>query len=152
MGLSVLWTVYAALALGWGFTRRNRPLRYAALGLLGLTVVKAFAVDFAAVQTSYRILSFLVLGVVLLLVSLAYQKLGKSAQAKLEFDRVLDQNTDKEIHPSATLALAQVLDDLGDLDGARAQLAKWPRSALIPDARQYLGSLNLKALRTKDQR
>ena len=77
VGLSVLWTVYAGLALGWGFARRNRPLRYAALGLLGLTVVKAFAVDFAAVQTSYRILSFLVLGVVLLLVSLAYQKLVK---------------------------------------------------------------------------
>ena len=77
VGLSVLWTVYAGLALGWGFARRNRPLRYAALGLLGLTVAKAFAVDFAAVQTSYRILSFLVLGVVLLLVSLAYQKLVK---------------------------------------------------------------------------
>jgi uncharacterized membrane protein len=78
VGLSILWTVYAGLALGWGFVRRNRPLRYAALGLLGLTVVKVFAVDFAAVQTSYRILSFLVLGVALLLVSLAYQKLVKS--------------------------------------------------------------------------
>lgn len=75
VGLSVLWTVYAGLALGWGFVRRNRPLRYAALGLLGLTVFKVFAVDFAAVKTSFRILSFLVLGVVLLLVSLAYQKM-----------------------------------------------------------------------------
>jgi uncharacterized membrane protein len=75
VGLSVLWTVYAGLALAWGFVRGNRPLRYAALGLLGLTVVKVFAVDFAAVKTSYRILSFLVLGIVLLLVSLAYQKL-----------------------------------------------------------------------------
>jgi hypothetical protein len=75
VGLSVLWTVYAGLALGWGFVRSNPRLRYAALGLLGLTVVKVFAVDFAAVKTSYRILSFLVLGVVLLLVSLVYQKL-----------------------------------------------------------------------------
>jgi uncharacterized membrane protein len=31
-------------------------------------------VDFAEVRTAYRILSFVVLGVVLLLVSLAYQK------------------------------------------------------------------------------
>lgn len=75
VGLSVLWTVYAGLALGWGFVRRNRELRYAALALLGLTVVKVFAVDFAAVKTSSRILSFLVLGIVLLLVSLVYQKL-----------------------------------------------------------------------------
>ena len=28
----------------------------------------------------------------------------------------------------------------------RKLLAKYPRSALLPDARQYLGSLNLKAL------
>ena len=74
-GLSVLWTVYAAAALAWGFARRNPAVRYAALALLGLTVLKVFAVDFAAVKTSYRILSFLVLGVVLLLVSLVYQKL-----------------------------------------------------------------------------
>ena len=69
---------------------------------------------------------------------------------------MIDEGSDADIHPAATLALAQTLDELGDLDGARAQLrkllAKWPRSALIPDARQYLGSLNLKALRTKDQR
>jgi uncharacterized membrane protein len=37
--------------------------------------LKVFAVDFAAVKTSYRILSFLVLGIVLLMVSLVYQKL-----------------------------------------------------------------------------
>ncbi len=86
----------------------------------------------------------------------ALRQLGKHAQAKLELDAVLAQNSDKEVHADATWLLAQTLDDLGDLDGARAQLrkllAKWPRSALIPDARQYLGSLNLKALRSKDQR
>ena len=75
VGLSVLWTVYAALALAWGFTRRTPAVRYAALALLGLTVFKVFAVDFSAAKTSLRILSFLVLGVVLLLVSLVYQKL-----------------------------------------------------------------------------
>lgn len=75
VGLSVLWTLYAAVALGWGFVRHRAAVRYAALGLLGLIVLKVFAVDFAAVKTSYRILSFLVLGVVLLLVSVVYQRL-----------------------------------------------------------------------------
>jgi uncharacterized membrane protein len=74
VGLSVLWTLYGALALVWGFLRKDPPVRYAALGLFGLTVLKVFMVDFAAVQTSFRILSFLVLGIVLLLVSLVYQK------------------------------------------------------------------------------
>ncbi len=74
VGLSVLWTLYAALALGWGFVRSRPPVRYAALALLGFTVLKVFLVDLAAVRTVYRILSFLVLGVVLLGVSLLYQK------------------------------------------------------------------------------
>jgi uncharacterized membrane protein len=73
-GLSVLWAVYAGVALAWGFARSNPAVRYAALALLGLTVFKVFTVDFAEVKTAYRIMSFVVLGVVLLLVSLAYQK------------------------------------------------------------------------------
>jgi uncharacterized membrane protein len=74
VGLSLLWTLYAAAALAWGFIRSNPVGRYAALALFGLTVIKVFAVDLGAVRTGYRILSFLVLGVVLLLVSVAYQK------------------------------------------------------------------------------
>ena len=74
VGLSILWTLFAAAALGWGFIRSRPPVRYAALALLGLTVFKVFLVDLAAVRTAYRILSFLVLGVVLLGVSFLYQK------------------------------------------------------------------------------
>ena len=74
VGLSVLWTLYAAAALAWGFIRSRPAIRYAALALFGLAVFKVFFVDLAAVRTAYRILSFLVLGVVLLLVSLVYQK------------------------------------------------------------------------------
>jgi uncharacterized membrane protein len=73
-GLSVLWAIYAGVALAWGLARDNRAIRYAGLALLGLTVFKVFAIDFAEVRTAYRILSFVVLGVVLLLVSVAYQK------------------------------------------------------------------------------
>jgi uncharacterized membrane protein len=74
VGLSVLWALYAAVVLGWGFLRSRPAARYAALGLLGLTAFKVFYVDLAAVRTAYRIVSFLVLGVVLLGVSLLYQK------------------------------------------------------------------------------
>ncbi|MGH7398965.1 MAG: DUF2339 domain-containing protein, partial [Candidatus Rokuibacteriota bacterium] len=74
IGLSVLWTLYAAAALAWGFFRSSAAVRYGALALFGLTVIKVFAVDLGAVKTAYRILSFLILGIVLLLVSLAYQR------------------------------------------------------------------------------
>ncbi len=74
VGLSVLWTLYAAVALAWGFLRGSAAARYGALALFGLAVVKVFLVDLSAVRTAYRIVSFLILGVVLLLVSLLYQK------------------------------------------------------------------------------
>jgi uncharacterized membrane protein len=81
LGLSILWTVYAAAALAWGFLRRSLALRYAALLLFGLTIVKVFFVDMASVKTAYRMLSLLVLGVVLLLVGLLYQKASRRPAA-----------------------------------------------------------------------
>ena len=81
VGLSVLWTLYAAVTLAWGFLRRSTALRYAALGLFALVIVKVFIVDLASVKTLYRMLSFLVLGVVLLLVGLLYQKASRRPRA-----------------------------------------------------------------------
>jgi uncharacterized membrane protein len=82
VGLSVLWTLYAALALGWGFVRSSAVVRYGALALFGFTALKVFLVDLSAVRTAYRILSFLILGVVLLLVSLLYQKARRPEAAE----------------------------------------------------------------------
>jgi uncharacterized membrane protein len=81
LGLSMLWTAYAAATLAWGFLRRSVALRYAALCLFGLTIVKVFFVDMASIKTAYRMLSLLVLGVVLLLVGLLYQKASRRPAA-----------------------------------------------------------------------
>lgn len=78
VGLSLLWTFYAAVALAWGFARETPVVRYGALALFGITVIKVFLVDLAAVSTVYRIVSFLVLGVVLLGVSVLYQKVRRA--------------------------------------------------------------------------
>lgn len=86
----------------------------------------------------------------------AQRRLGKPAQAKVLIDEVLAQNTDRELHKQATWLLSFIHEDLKDLDAARTALRgltrKWPRSALVPDARKRLGELNLKALRTRSQR
>jgi uncharacterized membrane protein len=84
LGLSILWTVYAAATLAWGFVRRSVALRYAALCLFGLTIVKVFFVDLASVKTAYRMLSLLILGVMLLLVGLLYQKASRRPAAGRE--------------------------------------------------------------------
>jgi hypothetical protein len=79
VGLSVLWTILAAIGLVWGLVRAVPVLRYGALALLAVVIVKAFAVDLAAIHTGYRIVSFLVLGLVLLGVSYLYQRVRRPA-------------------------------------------------------------------------
>jgi uncharacterized membrane protein len=79
VGLSVLWTIYAAAALAVGFLRRLPAARYAALTLLGFTILKVFLVDLSALNAIYRIVSFIVLGVVLLAIAFVYQRRARPA-------------------------------------------------------------------------
>jgi uncharacterized membrane protein len=79
VGLSALWTLYAAVMVAWGFVRSVPAARYAGLGLFGLTILKVFLVDLSELQAVYRIASFFVLGLVLLGVSYAYQRVRLKA-------------------------------------------------------------------------
>jgi uncharacterized membrane protein len=72
--LSAAWGLYALSLLVAGIARGLRPLRILALGFLLLTVGKVFLSDLANLTGLYRILSFLGLGVSLILVSLLYQR------------------------------------------------------------------------------
>jgi uncharacterized membrane protein len=74
VALSVLWGVIGLGAVVVGFSRKWRELRYAALGLLGVTLVKILFVDLAHVRPVYRILSFMVVGLMLLCVSFVYHR------------------------------------------------------------------------------
>jgi uncharacterized membrane protein len=75
VGLSVLWTLYAAGLLAFGFLRSLAPVRYAGLGLLGVVFLKVMLVDLSRLDAIYRILSFGVLGIVLFGVAFLYQRL-----------------------------------------------------------------------------
>jgi uncharacterized membrane protein len=74
MGLSILWTLYAFAAMGIGIQRRLAALRLGAIGLFALTVAKVFLVDLGRLDAGYRILSFVVLGVLLILASFLYTR------------------------------------------------------------------------------
>lgn len=74
MALSVLWAAYATALAAAGFVRRSATLRWAALALFALTIVKAMLVDIARLEQLYRIIVFFVLGVLLLLVAWGYHK------------------------------------------------------------------------------
>src|SRR6185369_2852994 len=74
MALSVIWAAYAAALAALGFARRIAAIRWAALVLFALTIVKAMLVDIAALQQLYRIMVFFVLGILLLLVAWGYHR------------------------------------------------------------------------------
>ncbi len=77
MSLSVTWGVYAIAMLAIGFWRKVRSLRLTALGLFGLTALKLVLIDMARVQEVYRIISFLVLGILMIGASYLYHRVEK---------------------------------------------------------------------------
>jgi TolA-binding protein len=76
----------------------------------------------------------------------ALWRLGRSGEAAIIAQEVIDQNIDKELQDDATLLLSECAEDLGNIDDARNALKmllrRWPRSALVPDARKRLADLN----------
>jgi uncharacterized membrane protein len=82
LSLSVVWALYGAGLLVVGRVRRSRLLRLMALALLGLTTLKVFLLDLSGLDSAYRIVSFIVLGAILLAVSYLYQKSQQRAAAE----------------------------------------------------------------------
>ncbi len=80
VGWSVFWAACGVVYIILGFIIGDRPLRYFALGLLGLTLLKVTLVDLSGAGTGWRILSFIGLGAVLLGTSVLYGKFGNSRQ------------------------------------------------------------------------
>jgi uncharacterized membrane protein len=74
LAISVLWIVYALALMVGGVTLKAAALRWQALVLLGVAIAKVFFFDLSFLTRFYRIVSFFVLGLVLLLVSFFYQR------------------------------------------------------------------------------
>ncbi|MGD8861525.1 MAG: tetratricopeptide repeat protein [Myxococcales bacterium] len=83
----------------------------------------------------------------------ALRKLGRAGEATILAQEVLDQNIDKELQDDAAWLLSECAEDLGNIDDARNAvrllLRRWPRSALVPDARKRLGELNKRVWKGK---
>ena len=77
MYISVMWAVYGAVLMAVGFWRKSKILRYIALGLFVLLLVKVFILDTSMVKNVYRIAAFLATGVTLVGVSYLYQYVKK---------------------------------------------------------------------------
>lgn len=74
LSLSVFWALYASVLTGIGIIKRLREARMMGILLLGVTVLKVFLLDLSRLDTFYRIISFIVLGLLLLAVSYGYHR------------------------------------------------------------------------------
>ncbi|MGA3372594.1 MAG: DUF2339 domain-containing protein [Terracidiphilus sp.] len=71
---SVWFMLFGAILLAAGFWRRSAFLRWQALALLAVTIIKVFLFDMSELSQGYRILSFFGLGALLFAVSFVYQR------------------------------------------------------------------------------
>jgi hypothetical protein len=78
--LTLAWGALALALLGAGFAVRERPLRLQGLALFLLCVLKLFVYDLRNLETPFRILSFVALGLILLGVSWAYTRFRTHVQ------------------------------------------------------------------------
>jgi uncharacterized membrane protein len=74
MSYSIAWALFALLLLIVGIRRRLAAIRYAALALLGITVVKLFFHDLSQLDQLYRIGAFIAVAVIAILASFLYQR------------------------------------------------------------------------------
>ncbi len=82
--LSALWGLVGIAGLIAGLRRDIAPLRNAALTLLLLTVAKVFLYDLSTLTSIYRVVSFFVLGGLLLAGAFSYQRLRPPPRPDLE--------------------------------------------------------------------
>jgi uncharacterized membrane protein len=75
VALSALWSLAGVGALVAGLRFGVGPARTAGLALLLATVAKVFLYDLSTLTSVYRVMSFMVLGLLLLLGAFAYQRL-----------------------------------------------------------------------------
>ncbi len=71
---SAVWMTYGSGLMLVGFWKRSAFLRWQAIILLVMTVLKVFLIDISTLERGYRIAAFIVLGAILLAVSFFYQR------------------------------------------------------------------------------
>ncbi len=78
LSLTAIWAVYAVVVMVIGIVKRSRQVRLWGLGLLAVPILKVFVYDVWALQTVYRIVAFVGLGLLLLASAYLFQRYSAS--------------------------------------------------------------------------
>jgi hypothetical protein len=82
--LSVLWAALGVGAFMYGIRSRRSELRQGGLVLLAVATSKVFLFDLAALDVAYRVISFIALGLLLLVSAWLWQRAQPKAAANIE--------------------------------------------------------------------
>lgn len=74
MSYSIAWAIFALLLLIVGIRNAVKPVRYASMGLLGITILKLFLHDLSQLEQLYRIAAFIIVAVIAMIASFLYQR------------------------------------------------------------------------------
>lgn len=75
MFMSITWAIYGLVLIITGFWKKSARLRYVALFIFAVLLVKIFVKDMNTVKSTYRMAAFLATGVILVGISYLYQYL-----------------------------------------------------------------------------
>src|SRR6266536_3421388 len=84
MSYSIAWALFALLLLIIGIRQTVRPVRYASLGLLGVTILKLFLHDLSQLDQLYRIAAFIVVAIIAIFASFLYQRFLGLSQKRIQ--------------------------------------------------------------------
>lgn len=74
LGLSILWGAYALFLISCGIWKKKMYLRFGAIALFSITLLKLFFYDIAHLNTISKTIVFVSLGLLLLIISFLYHK------------------------------------------------------------------------------
>jgi uncharacterized membrane protein len=78
--VTVLWVAVSVLLFVWGIVAQRSWARLASVLLIGITLIKLLVFDSARFSTLQKISCYIIIGILLLLFSFYYQKLGLSGK------------------------------------------------------------------------
>ena len=79
-GISVLWSIFAFVLLFNGLRKSQRVLRYLGLGLFSVVVFKVFLLDMGRLDAIYRVIAFLIFGVLLMCAAFIYLRFWRKEE------------------------------------------------------------------------
>ncbi len=86
-GISILWSLFALGLILRGIARNERTLRYVGLALFAIVATKVFFSDLSRLDQFYRIIAFIVLGILVLSGSFVYLKYRETFALKGPADK-----------------------------------------------------------------